>query len=253
MAAAIGAIGGSIISGLFSAFGASAQNKAAKQAAQTQMDFQERMSNTQYQRAMADMKAAGLNPILAYKQGGAGTPGGSTYSPVNVGAGAGEAARTGINSALAATRQKQEIKNMKTELELKGRMSATEWEKQRLLQNQSRLAGQQMQSNSAKAAIGKTMGEFYQKNPWAVYLREGAEALPRIGLGLGSIRGPRRRSRRPTTSKKANPLGITMGGKSARKTSTYKFQNRGLKSIEGRRRRRKAPDWLRDPKGRNRR
>jgi hypothetical protein len=59
---------------------ANAANAASAQQAANQMDFQERMRKTQYQTAVEDMKAAGLNPMLAYTQGGAGTPTGAMGS-----------------------------------------------------------------------------------------------------------------------------------------------------------------------------
>lgn len=56
--------------------------------AQITRDWQEKMSNTAYQRAMADMAKAGLNPILAGSLGGASTPGGATATANFTGAGA---------------------------------------------------------------------------------------------------------------------------------------------------------------------
>lgn len=54
------------------------QNEKNIALSREQMDFQEKMSNTSFQRGVRDMMAAGLSPMLAYSQGGATTPQGAT-------------------------------------------------------------------------------------------------------------------------------------------------------------------------------
>ncbi|QKI28933.1 VP2 [Kummerowia striata gokushovirus] len=75
------------------AFNAAQADKAMafnREEASRQMQFQEQMSSSAYQRAMRDMKASGLNPLLAISQGGASSPSGASGSGV---AASGSAAR----------------------------------------------------------------------------------------------------------------------------------------------------------------
>lgn len=121
---AIGGIGAAI-AGLF---GQKSANRQNLKIAREQMAFQERMSSTAYQRAMADMRAGGLNPILAAGKGGASTPGGASAKMEN------EIA-PGINSAIGlvtAIKQAQLINAETTKANAEADMTARQAEALRL-------------------------------------------------------------------------------------------------------------------------
>jgi hypothetical protein len=113
--------------------GGERRNQAQRDVANAQMAFQQDMSGSAYQRAVADMKAAGINPMLASKVGGASTPMGAqpnlmdTITPA-IGAGMGiltgsasaQQAEAGAELSTAQLRQvaatvdkiREEIKNI---------------------------------------------------------------------------------------------------------------------------------------------
>lgn len=103
----LGSLGSSLLGGLFGNSAQRAANRTNIQLNRENRAWMEEMSNTSYQRGTRDMLAAGLNPMLAYSQGGANVPNNSaaTVQPVQAGARAVEQAALAATNVMANSAQ----------------------------------------------------------------------------------------------------------------------------------------------------
>lgn len=131
---------GGIASAVGSVFGAGMSMYGGQQMmafnaeeAQKNRDWQERMSNTAHQRQVADLRAAGLNPLLSAQYGGAPTGGGASASISNpfvgaegIGSNLANSARVILEARLnrAAIAEKESSVALNEELKKKATMDA---------------------------------------------------------------------------------------------------------------------------------
>lgn len=211
---ALASLGGSVGTSVINANAQAETNEKNFQIAREQMAFQDRMRSTSYQTAVKDMRAAGLNPALAYQQGGAATPSGASANMIAPQIE--DFVNKGLSSALELRRLKKEVKAVDSQAMLNNASAVAKQADTKLSETNALVAKKNAEALDAKLPAIREQAKADLKaakfnNKAAEYdaimrrVKEGAGVLndavglvkPKVSIKLPPRRQAPERKRRP--------------------------------------------------------